>query len=157
MKCTQCGSEDLVQADFPQNAYLITTEIGLSGYSNSYSIVSDICCDSYICVNCGHYEFFNSKLIEKIKSDRKTKKEIKTNIANIKNDIIELTNKIAFSEKQIEDLRVESSNLDITLRRNNEIQEMMSNLYNEIKSINKIISDKETELIKLKETFNNLT
>ena len=72
MKCTQCGCNNLVKVDFPYETGLIEDVVGLSGYTAQYSIINKADCNSYICTNCGHFEFFNLKLAEKIKHDMNT-------------------------------------------------------------------------------------
>ena len=74
MKCSQCGCEDLAKVDFPQKTKLVEIECGLRGYSASYDFQQKTNCDTYICLNCGHYEFFNLKAANQIKRDRETKK-----------------------------------------------------------------------------------
>lgn len=71
MKCSQCGCTDLLEVKFPQETNLILTEVGLAGESNFYGIDNQVNCKSYICLNCGHYEFFNLELAKQIKSDKK--------------------------------------------------------------------------------------
>ena len=71
MKCSQCGCEDLVEVEFPQEVRLIEVDSGLAGYSSGYNLKNKINCSTYICLNCGHYEFFNKKLAEQIKNGRK--------------------------------------------------------------------------------------
>lgn len=52
-------------------------------------------------------------------------------------------------------MKLEAQDLDITLRRNNEIQVLISNLENDIININKIIVKKKQEIIDLKNTLNS--
>ena len=153
MKCSQCGCADLVEVEFPQEAELIQTRVGLVGYSSFYDIENNVYCNSYICVNCGHFEFFNLELAEQIKLDRKERESAKQNINKIQNEIIELNDKISNIEKEIEKLKSESLDLDITVRRSNEIQTTISNYENDIKILNKAISEKKKEITKLEKTL----
>lgn len=150
MKCSQCGCTDLVEVKFPQEVSLSLTEIGLAGYTNDYDIKNRVYCNSFICLNCGHFEFFNLSLAEQIKCDIKIKEEAKENINKIENEISELRKIISNKLNEKEKLEIESQNLDITLRRNNEIHSQIAEIKNYIKNIDKAIKDKEEDIIKLK-------
>ena len=149
MKCSQCGCNDLVEVDFPHKIDLKEVGVGLAGYSSSYSIEEELDCNSYVCVNCGHFEFFNLKLAEQIKKDRLLKEKTKNDIDKIKKEIDELNNKISSSDLNIKELKKESLNLDITVRRSHEIQDAILSKKEEIKKTKKIINEKNKELVKL--------
>ena len=150
MKCSQCGCTDLVKVKFPQETSLILTAVGLAGETNAYDIKNQVYCNSFICLNCGHFEFFNLSLAEQIKYDIKIKEEAKENINKIENEISELRKIISNKLNEKEKLEIESQNLDITLRRNNEIHSQIAEIKNYIKNIDKAIKDKEEDIIKLK-------
>ena len=71
MKCSQCGGEKLAKVKFPHEVELMETVVGLAGYSACYDLNNEVHCNTYICLNCGHFEFFNLKLAEQIKQDKK--------------------------------------------------------------------------------------
>ena len=150
MKCSQCGCQDLIPVDFPQKTNLEEVDCGLAGYSSAYVLKNKINCDSFICINCGHFEFFNLGLAEQIKHDRKLKKEIQENINKVENEIMLLNNKAFDIQEQIGKLKSETLNLDITLRRNNELQVQISNLKKELAALNKTINEKKKLINNLK-------
>lgn len=53
MKCTFCGNENLVKTSFPMESY------GDGGASVSNDV------DVYLCLDCGHFEFFSTKKANK--------------------------------------------------------------------------------------------
>ena len=149
MKCSQCGCTDLVEVKFPQEVSLILTAVGLSGETNAYDIKNKVNCKSFICVNCGHFEFFNLSLAEQIKHDIKKREEANENLNKIKNEITELSENISNKYSEMQKLETESLNLDISVRRYNEIQSLISNIKIDIMTINQTIKEKEKEIIKL--------
>ncbi len=149
MKCSQCGCTDLVEVKFPQEVSLILTAVGLSGETNAYDIKNKVNCKSFICVNCGHFEFFNLSLAEQIKHDIKKREEANENINKIKNKITELSENISNKYSEMQKLETESLNLDISVKRYNEIQSLISNIKKDIMTINQTIKEKEKEIIKL--------
>lgn len=149
MKCSQCGCTDLVEVKFPQEVSLILTAVGLSGETNAYDIKNKVNCKSFICVNCGHFEFFNLSLAEQIKHDIKKREEANENLNKIKNKITELSENISNKYSEMQKLETESLNLDISVRRYNEIQSLISNIKKDIMTINQTIKEKEKEIIKL--------
>lgn len=153
MKCSLCGCEDLVEVEFPQEAQLIEVAVGIAGESSFYDIKNNTYCNSYICVNCGHFEFFNIELAKRIMLDRKMKESAKLNINKLQHEIVELYNKVSNIKKHIKKLQNESSDLDITVRRSNEIQTTLSNYKNEIRILNKTISEKKEEITRLEKTL----
>ena len=149
MKCSQCGCTDLVEVKFPQEVSLILTAVGQSGETNAYDIKNKVNCKSFICVNCGHFEFFNLSLAEQIKHDIKKREEANENINKIKNKITELSENISNKYSEMQKLETESLNLDISVKRYNEIQSLISNIKKDIMTINQTIKEKEKEIIKL--------
>ena len=156
MKCSQCGCTDLVGVKFPQEVSLILTAIGISGETNAYDIRNKVHCDTFICINCGHFEFFNLSLSKQIVDKRKTIEKTKFDINNIENELVKLHNIVQNKNEEIEKLKTEAQNLDITLRRNNEIQTLIACLRNETIEVNKIIKKQEIELTKLKKLLTKL-
>ena len=149
MKCSQCGCTDLVEVKFPQEVSLILTAVGLSGETNAYDIKNKVNCKSFICVNWEHFEFFNLSLAEQNKHDIKKREEANENLNKIKNEITELSENISNKYSEMQKLETESLNLDISVKRYNEIQSLISNIKKDIMTINQTIKEKEKEIIKL--------
>ena len=153
MKCSQCGGIELAEVAFPQETSLILTEVGLVGETNAYEIKNHVRCNSYICLNCGHFEFFNLALAEQIKADLKIIEDTKKNIDKIESEIANLNEDIVNKHKEIDELESELQNLDITVRRINEIKELISGAKSDIVTIKGLIREKEMEINKLKQTL----
>ena len=71
MKCSSCGCTDLEKVDFPYEAKLIQTAVGIYGETDSYDLEETFYTDTFICTHCGHFEFFNQKLAQIVLEERK--------------------------------------------------------------------------------------
>ena len=86
MKCTQCGSNDLIS----------TTCLPLRLSGDAYlEVFKD---NIYICKECGHLEFFNRYYIEKLNQEEQKNKEINDEKNKIMEEIARLKN-LPFDEK----------------------------------------------------------
>ena len=150
MQCTQCGCVDLIKVKFPYNTSLILTDVGLYGETNVYDIKNKENCKSFICLNCGHFEFFNLSMAKQLRLDIKKKEEVEENINKLNNELTELVKTISDKQAEIKKLDEESLNLDISVRRYNEIRSLIADIKNDITNINKLIKEKEKEITKLK-------
>ena len=95
IKCTNCGCKDLEEVDFPYEAKLIQTAIGIAGESSAYDLEEEFYTTTYICTECGHFEFFNPELAKLILEERKKN-------AKIENEITEIDNQILTNEKELQ-------------------------------------------------------
>lgn len=68
IKCTQCGSDDLKETGFPYEVNLVMTECGIAGESSFYALDKKALTKTYICTQCGHFEFFSKELANSIKN-----------------------------------------------------------------------------------------
>ncbi len=135
MKCTQCGCTDLEEVDFPYQAKLIMTACGLAGESNDYDLDEESSATTYICTNCGHFEFFNQDLANKILKKRTKKLEILSEINKLDNDISKNKEKIEDLANQIEDISNQLQNLDITIRKQNELKIILEELAKKLNAL----------------------
>lgn len=137
IKCTNCGCKDLEEVDFPYEAKLIQTAIGIAGESSEYDLEEEFYTTTYICTECGHFEFFNPELAKLILEERKKN-------AIIENEITEIDNQILTNEKELQHIEEEIAltvnqmqDLDITIRQCDELKEKKKELENKIKTLNK--------------------
>ena len=173
MKCTQCGCTDLNEVNFPMevgfnndgyenvkidNPYrpyeqkfvrrepiLRQTQYDGDGGAVTFELENQYFCKTYICTQCGHFEFFNKKLAEQILANRQATEEISKKISDVDKQIEKLNDKNFKCENEILHCNEELKNLDITVRRSNELQEKIKSLQNEIKEVKKEIGQKQTE------------
>lgn len=103
MKCTECGSVELIN----------TSELpfGVSGDARLEVSQSNI----YICKQCGHLEFFNIHYIEKLKEKDRQDKEYIEEVTKIQSEL-ERLDTISFDEtyylNKIAELKEEISTLE---------------------------------------------
>ena len=150
MKCSQCGCEDLEKVNFPYKAILDEVATGISGESSFYDLREKTTADTYICTNCGHFEFFNSKLaksvLEKRAKNAKTQGEIDVlnkKISDKNNEIKNFKNQISLIKKQLE-------NIDITIRQSNEFKTKQQELVKKLKLLEKEFQQLEKQKSSLK-------
>lgn len=145
MKCTQCGCEDLEQVDFPYEANLIMTRCGLYGEASFYDLETEALTVSYICTKCGHFEFFNPELAEKILQERKMEEFRQAKIEEIEKKILQHENQIKEYNEKIDQICKQLESLDITIRQSNELKERKSELTEQINSLRAEIENLEKQ------------
>ncbi len=86
MKCTQCGNEKLTKIYTPGSNY----------NKSELIILNDI--DVFLCVECGHYEFFSTKKLKEYENKNVKKSNLEINRENVEyslsNDDIENVGRI---------------------------------------------------------------
>ncbi len=122
MKCTQCGCEDLEEVDFPFEAKLIMTALGISGEATFYDLENKVYTSTYICTRCGHFEFFNPKLAQLLLENRKEKAALQSEIEKLNAQILEKVNELNRITKNLEMIAKQLNDLDITIRQSNELK-----------------------------------
>lgn len=144
MKCTQCGCNDLVEVDFPYETELITTSIGILGESFQYDLGTSVYAKTYICTQCGHFEFFSPELAKRVLEKREKNAKIQKEIDNFDNQISDKNNEIKNVEQQIDSIKEKLKDIDITIRQSNELKAKQQELSNKIK----VLKADNQELIK---------
>ena len=144
MKCTSCGTTNLVKAYFPLENY------GEGGASVSKAV------DVYLCLECGHYEFYSQEQVNAYKTTVSIIKEMEQKIANLRRDIENLQRSDAI-QNEIKVIETQLSSLDITIRQQQELKEKHYELTIKLKSIpskisrnTSFINDLESELSTIK-------
>ena len=132
IKCSQCGCTDLEKVDFPYEAILREVGIGIVGESFIYDLDEHIYTDSYICTQCGHFEFFNSQIAEDVLKKRAKIEKIQKEINDLDKQISNKNNEIKKFEQQINLITEQLKSIDITIRQSIELkskqQELTQNL-----------------------------
>ena len=134
MKCTQCGSVELIN----------TSELpfGVSGDARLEVSKSNI----YICKQCGHLEFFNILYIEKLKEKDRQDKEYIEEVTKIQSEL-ERLDTFSFDEtyylNKIAELKEEIS----TLERLGEVGKTIRTREDSIKEYGRLIRDKKDPII----------
>ena len=127
MKCTNCGSSKLVKVSFPLQLVMVEGE--------QYVAPTE----TYLCSECGHYEFFSKEIAEKAKELLPSMEKCNQAISEIKKTISQENssfdeNKVKI-EEEISSLSVKSKSLDITVREKNDIDSKLIELKKKLKNI----------------------
>ena len=149
IKCSQCGCNDLEEVDFPYEAKLDEVATGIAGESYVYKLHENVYTRSYICTNCGHFEFFNPELAKLVLQERDKRVTIQKKIDNLDKQILEKTNERKKVEQQNKSIEEQLKNIDITIRQSNELKAKQQELSVKLKALEADIK----ELVKQK---NNL-
>ena len=152
MKCTFCGNTNLVKTYFP-----------MTSYGDGGATVSDDV-DVYLCIDCGHYEFFSTKRANNYRNTAKWIRDTETKIDILRRELSELElEKPSTTQKLNEEIKfIESqlTSLDITIRQQQElkvkirdIKNKLSDIPNQISRIKNEIRNLESELSRKKYNF----
>ena len=130
MKCTQCGSKDLIS----------TTCLPLRLSGDAYlEVFKD---NIYICKECGHLEFFNKSYVDKLKKEEQKNNEIAEEQTKIKNELDRLKS-IPFDEKYYQGKIKELKEEIATLERLGEGVKSVRARLDSIKDYERIIKEKK--------------
>lgn len=139
MKCTNCGSVNLIETNLPMTSY------GDGGAYLSYDT------DVYLCLDCGHYEIFSTKRVNRYYEVAAWINKTEAEIAELNSELSKLQNptltqkiheKIKSVEKQLE-------SVDITIRQQQKLKTKLSELKREVSSIPGKISCIKSEIRRL--------
>ena len=141
MKCTQCGCENLI----PINIESLISISGDAWMRNSESL------KIYTCRNCGHLEFFDNGLNEKMAEESEIEKKYEKEISVL----IEKQNQIENGElKQLKEelacIESQLKSLDITIRQQQELKKNVKTLNAKIEKVLCEIRKIKTEIERLK-------
>ena len=118
MKCTNCGSSKLKETNFP----LQTSPLE----STFDSVVT------YICAECGHYEFYNFKFVLEHKKKFDFENGIDKEINELKSKIVNLEEEYNKISKELverkEKINLKLQDLDITVRTKLELEKEINEL-----------------------------
>ena len=130
MKCTSCGNTNLVKTYFPMDSY------GDGGAS-----VSDMV-DVYLCLDCGHYEFFSTKHANRYYDAAKWIRDTESEIDSLRRELSELENPSTTQKlnEEIKSIESQLTSLDITIRQQQELKTKLYDVKNKLSRIPRQIS-----------------
>ena len=130
MKCTSCGNTNLVKTYFPMNSY------GDGGASVSNMV------DVYLCLDCGHYEFFSTKHANSYYDAAKWIRDTESEIDSLRRELSELENPATTQKlnEEIKSIESQLTSLDITIRQQQELKTKLYDLKNKLSRIPSQIS-----------------
>lgn len=135
MKCTQCGCNDLEKINFPYKSELVITAVGLVGESFQYELKENVSAQSYICTHCGHLEFFDPELADRVLDVRDRCAKIKMEIDDFDRQVLDKNKDILLVQSQIDAINEQLKDLDITIRQSNELKATHQELINKLKAL----------------------
>ncbi len=150
MRCTQCGNSKFIKTDFPLDSF------GDGGAAVSKTVAV------YVCLNCGHYEFFSLTEVSDYKNAEHNIVSTENALEQQKRKLIELEDPSTLQkiEEEIAAIETELKSLDITIRRKNELESKYREIRHkpelikkEIKSTKERIATLESDLQKRKQYF----
>lgn len=143
MKCTSCGNINLVKTHFPMDSY------GDGGASVSNMV------DVYLCLDCGHYEFFSTKHVDKYHNVAKRICDKESKLDSLKRELSELENPLNTQKlnEEIKSIESQLTSLDITIRQQQELKNKLydakhklSNIAKQIPRIKREIENLESDI-----------
>ena len=130
MKCTFCGNEILVKTSLP-----------MESYGDGGACISNMV-DVYLCLDCGHYEFFSTKHANRYYDAAKWIRDTESEIDSLSRELSELE-KPSTTQKLNEEIKsIESqlTSLDITIRQQQELKTKLYDVKNKLSRIPSQIS-----------------
>ena len=118
MKCTACGNTNLLKTYFPLESY------GDGGATLSKKV------DVYLCLECGHFEFYSPKTINDYNETVSAIKETELTIDNLRQEL-ELLQNSEISQKindELKSIELQLKSIDITIRQQQELKDKYSKL-----------------------------
>ena len=130
MKCTSCGNTNLVKTYFP-----------MASYGDGGASVSDMV-DVYLCLDCGHYEFFSTKHANRHYDAAKWIRDTESEIDSLRRELSELESPSTTQKlnEEIKSIESQLTSLDITLRQQQELKTKLYDLKNQLSRIPSQIS-----------------
>ena len=121
MKCTSCGNTNLVKTHFPMD---------------NYASVSDIV-DVYLCLDCGHYEFFSTRHVNRHNKAAKWIRDTESEIDSLRRELSELESPSTTQKlnEEIKSIESQLTSLDITIRQQQELQAKLYDVKNKLSDI----------------------
>ena len=130
MKCTSCGNTNLVKTYFP-----------MASYGDGGASVSDMV-DVYLCLDCGHYEFFSTKHANRHYDAAKWIRDTESEIDSLRRELSELENPSTTQKlnEEIKSIESQLTSLDITIRQQQELKTKLYDVKNKLSRIPSQIS-----------------
>ena len=125
MKCTSCGNTNLVKTCFP-----------IDSYGDGGASVSDMV-DVYLCLDCGHYEFFSTKHVNRYYDAAKWIRDTESEIDSLRRELSELESPSTTQKlnKEIKSIERRLTSLDITIRQQQKLKTELYNLKHKLSDI----------------------
>ena len=136
MKCTSCGNTNLVKTYFPMDSY------GDGGASVSNMV------DVYLCLDCGHYEFFSTKHANRHYDAAKWIRDTESEIDTLRRELSELESPVTTQKlnEEIKSIESQLTSLNITIRQQQELKNKLYDLKKQLSFIPSQISRIKREI-----------
>lgn len=121
IKCSNCGSTRLLDVEYPLHFLIV------DGNQTSAPLTT------YLCADCGHYEFFSHKLAKMARSLFDDGAEINSNVDSLLSKIKNADEVCLINLKKLEneknEINLELKSLDITIRKKNELEQRLVQIW----------------------------
>ena len=128
MKCSSCGNKNLVKTNFPLGNY--------ENWRSSQEV------DVFLCLDCGHYEFFSTKRVNRYYGTTKWIHDTGSELDSLRRELSELENPATTQKlnEEIKSIESQLKSLDITIRQKQELKTKLYDVKNKLSCIPSQIS-----------------
>ena len=158
-KCSCCGGNTLRSIPIPfgvaGDANLqIQMHIGEPGHFGYQDYIYDYL-DFFVCMDCGHIEWFAEKMVDALKKKDSRISQLKTEIEALKIKLSEAQDELASIDCEINDAEEKSKSLDITIREQQTLLSTIATLKQKRSKIQSEIRTTEQSIRSLQNKLNH--
>lgn len=144
MKCTQCGCKKLIKSWVP---FSVNGDAKLE-FTQTLKV--------YVCSECGHLEWFVPSIVDDYKNKVSQLESSIVQSNKAKEQLLNLENMMSQYDRDVKSVEKELKSLDITVRRQRELQSKLQSLRLKISNSTAEITTLKQEVIRLENLVESL-